>query len=156
MLLCHIDAVETHAHFLRHPAWAEALAWIRRYAADAAGGVYPLRGDALFVNVHGYATIPREQAQFESHRRYVDLQYCIRGGENILWRHRSDPPEVDSYDPARDVRKRPVTPPWSELRMMPGLFAVFFPEDEHAPKVRNGVDDTVWKLVVKAETALFG
>jgi YhcH/YjgK/YiaL family protein len=154
MLLGSLDVAATYVPYLQGAIWTEALDWIRRRAATAAPGIYPLRGDAMFVNVHGYPTVEADKARFECHRRYVDLQYCIRGGETILWRPCVVPPGDETFDAAKDVRFRPVAGACSSLSLSPGLFAVFFPGDEHAPQIANGEDKDIWKLVVKIDHAL--
>jgi YhcH/YjgK/YiaL family protein len=154
MLLGSVNFDTTYAPFLRGEVWVEALAWIRQNAATASPGVHALRGRDMFVNVHGYSTGSASEARFECHRRYVDLQYCIRGGETILWRPCAEPPREDEYDVANDACYRPVAGEWSALVLSPGLFAVFFPQDEHAPKIANGIHKDIWKLVVKIDRAL--
>ncbi len=154
MLLGDISLEDTYAQYLNHPVWIEALDWIRNNAADAPGGVYPLRGQSMFVNVHGYDTIDIKDARFERHRRYIDLQYCIRGGEDVLWRPAEEASELIQYNEEKDVAHSPVVPPWSRLSLSSGLFVIFFPNDEHAPKINNGLERDVWKLVVKVECAL--
>lgn len=154
MLLGDISRTTTYAPLLQQEVWTEALEWIRRNADSAAAGIYPLRDRAMFVNVHGYATIAAETARFESHRRYIDLQYCIRGGETILWRPCDEAPNDATFDADKDVRFRPITGTWSSLALAPRLFAIFFPQDEHAPQIANGRDTAIWKLVVKIDRAL--
>lgn len=154
MLLGELNSLDTYFHYLQRNPWAEALDWIRRHATNAEQGIYFLRESDMFVNVHGYATIEAEEARFESHFRYIDLQYCIRGGETILWRPCSISAEDPHYDADNDVRLRSVSGSYSSLTLLPGMFVIFFPQDEHAPKITNGVDPDIWKLVVKIDRAL--
>lgn len=156
MLFAKLALPETYVHFLRHPFWEKALNWIRQMPASLPPGIYPLISDQMFANVHGYATKVREECRYESHRTYIDLQYCIRGGELIEWHPRDDLQPKDEYDPKNDViHHHPPGAPGGLLRMTPGSLAIFFPPDAHMPKLADGVNPNVHKLVVKAAIALF-
>lgn len=131
------------------PVWAEVWQWIDRKASQIPDGIYPLRGDDLFVNVHGYTTLPPTEARFESHRRYVDLQYMIEGQEYIDC-HPTGPLSADgSYDEDKDLLFHRPAQPQISLPMTPGAFAVFYPEDAHRPKVHMDTPAPLRKLVVK-------
>ncbi|HZL44079.1 MAG TPA: YhcH/YjgK/YiaL family protein, partial [Verrucomicrobiae bacterium] len=85
MLYGHLSAPDTYAHLLVNPTWKLAFDWLKTVTPTTSPGVQKLEGDDVTVNVHGYDTLPRDRCRFESHRRYVDLQYCISGGEVIGW-----------------------------------------------------------------------
>ncbi len=155
MLYGRIDLPETYAMLSAHPVWAEALAWLRALPPGIAPGIYPLRGDAMFANVHGYTTKPRAACRYESHRRYVDLQFGLAGGEWIEWHPTADLRPTDDYDPAKDViHWAAPAEPDGRVRLGPRHFAIFFPEDGHMPKVAVAPDSRVDKLVIKIDRAL--
>lgn len=152
-----LDDVDTYASFLTHGVWIEALRWLRTMPADLTPGIHPLRGEQMFANVHGYETKPREACRYESHRRYIDLQYCIHGGEVIDWHPTGALEATDAYDAVKDAihYAAPVVPDAS-IRMSPRSFAIFFPSDGHMPKVTNQRDARVEKLVIKIERKSLG
>ncbi len=85
----------------------------------------------------------------EVHRRYVDVQLCLIGDEQIGWRPLAQCAAPQGpFDCERDIQffnDRPET--WLALR--PGLFAIFFPDDAHAPLAGEGeVRKAVFKLAV--------
>jgi beta-galactosidase beta subunit len=49
----------------------------------------------------------------------------------------------------------PVPPAFS-LPMSPGSFAIFHPSDGHRPKIQNGANQSVYKLVIKIDRKLVG
>lgn len=150
MLFAKLDSAETYAAFLGHAIWREALDWIRRMQPTQQQGVFEVRAKQMYVNVHGYETLPRENCRFESHRTYIDLQYCISGGEVIEWCPVDVLQPRDEYNGAKDVlHYRAPAVPGGTLRMTPGRFAVFFPPDGHMPKLADGVNPRVEKLVIK-------
>lgn len=142
---------------MSHAIWTEAIEWVRRLPAAQAPGIYHIHGESMYANVHGYETKPREACRFESHRKYIDLQYCISGGECIEWQPLDLLKSNNKYDVQKDVlRHHSPKNPAGILRMSPGTFAVFFPADGHMPKIADGVHAAVAKAVIKIEVGLLG
>jgi YhcH/YjgK/YiaL family protein len=155
MIFGEFTTADTYCGLTRNAVWREAFDWISRLPAAPAHGIYELRNRQVYANVHGYETRPREACRYESHRVYVDVQYCIVGGEIIEWHPLGDLRPKDEYDGAKDVmHHHSPMQPGAMLRMVPGSFAIFFPEDGHMPKVADGVHPRVEKLVVKIDRML--
>ena len=155
MLYGRLDLPETYAAFLTHPVWMSALQWLRNLSPEIAPGIYQLLGDDMFANVHGYATKPRAACRYESHRRYIDLQYCIRGAELIEWHPTSHLRASDDYNPTKDViHYAAPAEPDAKMTLSPGSFAIFFPADGHMPKVATALHPRVEKLVIKIDRKL--
>lgn len=154
MLHANINQLDPARHFHGEPALLRALAWIRAMIPDHPDGIVELDDDTMYVNVHRYATQPREACAFESHRRYVDLQYCIAGGELIDYCRLDEVVQSRPYDERKDFLYHQPALRYAVLRMTPGDFAVFYPEDAHRPKVGDGQHDAVRKLVVKIDRGL--
>lgn len=157
MLYARLDILDTYSPFLKHPVWTEALDWLRTSPPGVAAGIHQLRGEQMFVNVHGYATRTREACRYESHRRFIDLQYCVGGGEIVEWQQLSVLVPTDKYDSVKDVMHYGVPGVSAAcLRMTSGSFAIFFPSDGHMPKVADGQHDRIEKMVIKVDISLFG
>jgi len=101
------------------------------------------------VNVMEYATLPREECTFESHRRYVDLQFTLAGGEFIEWRRAPELEISGPYAQDKDLQFYRPAAASTRLHMPPRHFAIFYPTDAHLPKVADGVHASVYKAVVK-------
>ncbi len=156
MLCGQLEIPDTYAPFLNHPVWTEALDWLRALPPDAVPGIHPLRGEQMSAHVHGYETRRREDCRFESHRRYLDLQLCLGGGECIEWHPLGSLSPMDAYDARKDVvHHHPPEHPAGVLRMSPGTFAIFRPDDGHRPKIADGIHPAVTKVVIKIEAGLF-
>ena len=50
---------------------------------NLAPGKYEIDGKNVYANVTEYTTIPWEEAKYESHHDYTDIQYMITGTETI-------------------------------------------------------------------------
>src|SRR5690348_5794863 len=67
------------------PGLAAAFEFLRTLDASCPNGRYELDGDRLYCQVQRYQTKPVEQAAFEAHRKYADVQMIFTGRETILW-----------------------------------------------------------------------
>jgi len=130
-----------------HPAFAQAFAFLA--TADLDGlptGRNAIDGDAMFVMLDRQEGRGREGARLEAHRRYIDIQYTVRGDEEIGWTPLSSCGAPDGgFDEKKDIgffRDAPAA--W--VRVPRGSFAVFFPEDAHAPLAGRGL---LVKAIVK-------
>jgi len=136
------------------PIWAEALEWIDRYARGADLGFHHIRDDHMFVNVQAYESKPREQCHFESHRRFVDLQYVMEGIEGIDYRPAGELTPNGDFDEEKDFQLYHPADPLCLLPVCGNAFCVFFPGDAHRPKVAVGDPAPLRKLVVKIDLEL--
>jgi biofilm protein TabA len=154
MIHGHISAVDAYSHLLSNPAWRFAFDWLSKLPPRPETGIRPLQGDDIYVNVHGYQTLPREQCRYESHRRYVDLQYCIDGGEMIDWQLATTLAPAGPFDEEKDLQFYEMGASLTTLHMLPGSFAIFFPTDAHLPRRHDGLNASVSKLVIKVALKL--
>jgi len=85
-------------------------------------------------------------AKFECHNKNIDIQLCIRGNETIAWKPRADCKDPKGeYNTEKDVIFYNDAPDMS-FQLKGGQFAIFYPEDVHAPMIGEGL---IKKLVVK-------
>lgn len=113
-------------------------------------GKYQLDGDRLFAMVSRYRTKLPPEAVWESHRRYIDVQYVVQGVERLGYGPLERPPMVKTpYDASRDVIF--YEPGTDTLRFAAGQFAILYPEDIHAPGLAEDgqAPGEVLKVVMK-------
>ena len=149
MIHGHLSAPDAYRHLLSQPAWKFAFDWLQTVRPDIAPGIRPLRDDGIYINVHGYETVPPEQARYESHREHIDLQYCITGGERIDWQLSSTLRPSGPFDEAKDLQFYEPGDSRTAVFMTPGSYAIFHSSDAHRPKCADGIHPSVFKLVVK-------
>lgn len=155
MIHGYLPAPGTYVGLERHPIWKAALDWLRAMPLDLPLGEYELRGRDQYVSVQEYSTLTSADARFESHERYVDLQYTLHGAEAIDWLPRHE--LVPDGPFANDVQFwQPPTRPLSQLVQTSGRFVIFFPEDAHRPKIAVHGFPIVRKLVIKTALSLVG
>jgi biofilm protein TabA len=84
--------------------------------------------------------------KFECHNKNIDIQLCIRGNETIGWKPRTDcSSQKGDYNEEKDVTFFNDAPDMY-FNLKDGQFAIFYPEDVHAPMIGEGM---IKKLVVK-------
>jgi biofilm protein TabA len=138
-----------------HPRFGAAFAWCASSAAAAADGRYQLAGEQLLVIVESGTTVASAHKRFESHRRYIDIQVNLAGGEIMEWLPTAGLAVEDDFAADGDVRfyAQPQRPP-TRLLVEPGHFAIFYPEDAHKPCCHPGAHPVPYrKLVFKVELA---
>ena len=98
-----------------------------------ADGKHPVVGsDIVFVQVSHYETKAVDEAKFEAHKKYIDIQMVIDGTEGCYYLPVEGLAEDGPFIPDRDVgfykgRDTICFP------LEAGMFAVFFPQDAHKP-----------------------
>jgi len=79
----------------------------------------------------------RDSGPFEAHRKYADLQLMVEGSEIMEWAHLSDMTNAADYSEANDCQFFACQPAAaSALKVYPGYFAIFYPQDGHKPLIR--------------------
>lgn len=144
MILDHIDNAERYV--ATHPGFKAAFEWLRAQAgARLPAGKTAINGAALYANVVTESGRGMARAKLEAHRRYIDIQYMVEGSDVMGWRRLGAAMRGSGYDAGKDIEFYGETPTtW--VTVPAGHFAVFFPEDAHAPMAGEG---PMYKLVAK-------
>ena len=103
-------------------------------------------GDA-YAMIQEYQTLNVEQARWESHRKYIDVQFIVAGVERMGHGYIDGFTPIEAYDETRDFLFH--TGHGHELVVPAGMFAIFWPHDVHRPNVAIDRPATVRKVVVK-------
>ncbi|WP_291326298.1 YhcH/YjgK/YiaL family protein [Desulfovibrio sp. UCD-KL4C] len=146
-----IDSLEQSSFYNFGPAWQKTFKFLNDIDLSLELGKHVIDGTNVFALVSEYETKPHAEGRFETHRKYVDIQFLLSGREKLGWAALKDlVPEV-LYDPERDVgflKSLPEIPTLSTLK--PGMFIAYFPEDGHMPGLTCAVNpEPVKKVVVK-------
>ena len=95
-------------------------------------GKHPIKGADLFVNITTAKGRTPDEAVMETHRRMIDIQIPLDAPETYGYTPLCRLPEVD-YNDEKDITKYPDLLAESFVDCQPGMFAIFFPQDGHAP-----------------------
>ena len=112
-------------------------------------GSYKIDGDRIFANVQFLITKPKEDKKWEVHRKYIDIQYVIKGSECMGFGLLDDFKTVkEAYDENRDVEFLDGEK-YSFINVKEGNFTVFYPNDVHAPMLSVDKAEDIKKVIVK-------
>jgi YhcH/YjgK/YiaL family protein len=130
-----------------HPRFAKAFEFVKNQNLETLEvGKFEIDGKDIHAAVSAKEGVKADDAKFECHDNYFDIQVCPTGGETIGWSARSDVKEVKTpYNTEKDVTFF-ADKPSTYFQLKAGQFAIFYPEDVHAPMIGEG---EIKKLVVK-------
>lgn len=139
-----------HRYAALHPGFARAFAFLEGVTPATADGRHEIDGDAVYALVQRYQTRPAAGMQMEAHRRYIDIQFIVRGREVINWAPLATLSEVTlPYDATKDAGLFAAVTHMVPVRLATGQFAILFPDDAHAPCCAWDAPEDVVKVVVK-------
>ena len=95
-------------------------------------GKHLIKDKDLFVNITTAKGKTPDAAVLETHRKMIDIQIPIDGPETYGYTPLCDLPEAD-YNAEKDITKYGDLMAESFIDCQPGMFAIFFPQDGHAP-----------------------
>ena len=146
MILDTLDNAGVYAK--THPGLKAAFAWLKRNRKKL--GKLPV-GRQEIDGLRLYALVNKgpgkgKAARLEVHRKYMDIQLTLAGSDLIGWKPLAGCRKADGqFDLKKDIgffKDKPDV--W--LSVPKGSFAVFFPEDVHAPMA---VPSKLHKIIVK-------
>ena len=130
--------------------YAKAIEWLQvNNLAELENGKYEIDGKNVYANVMTYTTLPWEEAKYEAHENYTDIQYVIDGTEVMTYAPVESLKPDGEYNVEKDVIKFDNANSGLQVICNAGDFMIFFPWDGHKPKSANGVPSFVKKVVVK-------
>ena len=106
--------------------------------------------DGVRMNVMEFETAPEEGKKAELHRKFIDIQLLISGEEAI--QYSLSYPNLALYDEYRDEDDYQLTDQLENknvLILKPNMFAIFLPNEPHAPGISVNGNRLLKKLVVK-------
>ena len=137
-----------HRYISLHPLFEKVEKALKEYSFDKPGERIYIDGDKLFAIPALDNAKAKENAPLEAHNRYIDIQICLEGNETMGWLNRADcksPKEL--FNTEKDIifyHDKPL----NYFNVPTGSFAIFFPEDAHAPLIGEGI---IRKVIFKVE-----
>ena len=128
-----LDLLANHAWYHPlHPRLKPAFAWLAAQDwATSADGKVAIDGENLYAIIESGITTVAATRQFESHQRYLDIQYVISGGERMGWCPAAGVEPGVQAGP--DLWFHPEPAASQQLVVTPGHFAIFAPMEAHKP-----------------------
>lgn len=145
-----INAPEFYRQYNKaRDVWNKAFAFLAdsKKLDTLKAGMYAIDDKNAYASITEGPEKAEEAAKWESHRKYIDLQYVIRGKERIGVAPVATATVTKPYDEAKDIAN--YTADGKYYIATPAEFYLFFPSDAHRPNLHVDGYDTVKKLVIK-------
>ena len=142
MIICPWKDIKKYASLL--PGIEEAFEAVNALTEYEDKKTYPLSdGNKFFVAVQG----TKEPDVAEAHRKYLDIQYIVKGQEVVGWADLGACQPVVEFSEEKDIGM--YSGPFSYITIPEGVCYVAFPEDVHMPGRHLDVPNDFVKVVVK-------
>lgn len=148
MIIDHISQLEKYSGL--NPYIPQAIAFLQCHnLQEILPQTYIINGEEAYINIQTAQGRSKETAPLESHRRMIDIQIPIEEEEtfgycpvNLL--------VPTPYDEEHDICFYDRQKPLSYITCKPGMFAIFLPNDAHAPCIsaRKAFKKAVIKLAI--------
>ena len=129
-----IDKLENLKNYASlNPLFPKVVEFIQQNDLNALEpGKHEIEGKDLFVNIQMAKGRTPAEAVIETHNKMIDIQIPLSDIETFGYTQRDQLPEAE-YNAEKDITKIPDLPADSYITCTPGMFAIFFPQDGHAP-----------------------
>ncbi|MGM9697017.1 MAG: YhcH/YjgK/YiaL family protein [Prevotella sp.] len=111
-------------------------------------GKYEIKGKDLFLNITTAVSKTADTAVVETHNEMIDIQIPLSTAETYGYTPRRFLPEAE-YNAEKDITKIPEIIADDFVTCRPGMFAIFFPQDGHAPCISE--DEGIRKAIFKVK-----
>ena len=147
MVVDTLENLEKYASL--NPLFAQAIEFLKSHDLHAMEvGKTELNGKDLVINIAQTTPKTKEQAKLETHNEFIDIQVPLSGTEIMGCTPGKDCVPADApYSAEKDITFFEGLAE-TYIAVKPGMFAIFFPQDGHAPGISP---DGVKKVIVKVK-----
>ena len=116
-----------------NPLFPKVLEFLQQHDLNTLEeGKHEIVGKDVFVNIQVAKGKTPEAAVIEHHDKMIDIQIPITATETFGYTQRDQLPKAE-YNAEKDITKIPDLAADSYVTCTPDMFAIFFPQDGHAP-----------------------
>lgn len=142
-----IDTLENLEKYVTlNPLFADVVKFIKENDLNTLEeGKHFIKEKDLFVNIQTAKGKSKEEAKLETHKRMIDIQIPLSTDETYGYTPLNDLP-AEEYNEEKDITKYAI-PADTYITCKPGEFAIFFPQDGHAPCISD--KESIRKAIFK-------
>jgi YhcH/YjgK/YiaL family protein len=146
-----IDTLDNLGKYVAlNPLFADVVEFLKSHDLNTMeAGKYPIKDKDLFLNLSLTKQRTKETAFLETHIEMIDIQIPITCAETFGYSPLCDLPAFE-YNEEKDITKYGDTKPQTYVTVNPGQFAIFFPQDGHAPCIieKEEIKKAIFKVKV--------
>lgn len=117
---------------------------------NAAVGTYEIDRDSYYM-VQEYCTKQRIDCKLESHKKYVDIQWIVKGREEIDTASVIGLEILEDYNSEKDAMFWKIPDNMQRNVLGENSYVVLYPHDGHMPCIAVGKTEKIKKIVVKVK-----
>lgn len=129
-----IDTLDNLGKYVAlNPLFADVVNFLKSHDLQTMeAGSYPIKDKDVALKLSLTKQRTKETAILETHIDMIDIQVPITCAETFGYSPLCDLPAFE-YNAEKDITKYGDTKPQTYVTVNPGQFAIFFPQDGHAP-----------------------
>jgi YhcH/YjgK/YiaL family protein len=133
-----IDTIDNLGKYVAlNPLFADVVEFLNSHDLQTLeAGKYPIKDKDLFLNLQVAKQRTKETAFLETHVEMIDIQIPVTAAETFGYTPLCNLPAFD-YNAEKDITKYGDTKAQTYVTVNPGQFAIFFPQDGHAPCITD-------------------
>ena len=146
-----IDSIKNaKKYYCVHPSFEKAFEALAAIDESTPNERITVDGDNIFINLGEYVNKNVDECLFESHKKYIDIQYVVTGEEYIDLCDQEILKATDDRLDTDDIAFFENTDKFSRADLTEGIFVVIFPGEAHKPCIApDGKGVKVKKAVAK-------
>jgi YhcH/YjgK/YiaL family protein len=144
-----IDKLENGTYYYSLGARIQkALQFLRdSNLAELEIGKYHIEDNDIYAMVSEYDSKLMEGVLWEAHKRYIDIQYIIKGSEKIGYTNVENLETTVEYNETKDIYFGTASGDF--VTVQEGMFMILAPQDGHMPGICCEKPGRVKKIVIK-------
>ena len=144
-----VDTLDMLGNYVAlNPLFSDVVEFLKTHDLDTMPeGKYEIKGKDLFLNITTAVSKTADTAVLETHNEMIDIQIPLSTTETYGYTPRRFLPEAE-YNAEKDITKIPEIIADDFVTCRPGMFAIFFPQDGHAPCIseEEGIRKAIFKV----------
>ncbi len=146
-----IDSIKNaQKYYSVHPSFKAAFEALKAITEETPDEKITVDGDNIFINLSSYTNKNVDDCLFESHKKYIDIQFVLKGSEIIDVCDINGLNVTENRLETDDIAFYENTDTFNTAYLNAGEFVVLFPEEAHRPCVApDGKGVKVRKAVAK-------
>ena len=149
MIIDTLDNLSSYASL--NPLFAKVVEFMKANNLNKLeAGKHEIAGKDLFVNITTAKGKSPDEAVLETHQKMIDIQIPLSGDETYGYTPAASLPDAP-YNAEKDITKYGDLMAECFVTCHPGMFAIFFPQDGHAPCIAGvpEIKKAIFKVSVK-------
>lgn len=145
-----IDTIDNFGKYVAiNPLFADVAMFLKEHDLNTLEpGKHVIKDNDLFVNITTAKGRTPDAAVLETHQKMIDIQIPLEVPETYGYTPLCRLPEQE-YNTEKDITKYGDLMAESFVDCQPGMFAIFFPQDGHAPCI--SMEPEIKKAIFKVK-----